>query len=41
VSKKKRTFGATEFQHFTEVKGRFVDLLPVKDPDGLTSGVLH
>ena len=41
VSKKKRTFGAPEFQHFTEVKGRFVDLLPVKDPDGPTPGVLH
>jgi hypothetical protein len=41
VSKKKRTFGEPEFQHFTEVKGRFVDLLPVKEPDGDASGVLH
>lgn len=30
-SKKKRTFGQPEFRFFTEVKGRFVDLLPTKD----------
>ena len=41
VSKKKRTFGEPKFQHFTEVRGRFVDLLPVKEPDGDTSGILH
>ena len=30
-SKKKRTFGQPDFRFFTEVKGRFVDLLPSKD----------
>jgi len=41
VSKKKRTFGAPTFQHFTEAGGRFVDLLPVKDSDGEATGTLH
>jgi hypothetical protein len=41
VSKTRRTFGVPEFRHFTEVEGRFVGLLPVKDPDGPTPGVLH
>jgi hypothetical protein len=41
VSKKRRTFGVPEFRHFTEAKGRFVDLLPVKDPGATASGVLH
>ena len=26
-----RTIGALDFRHYTEVEGRFVDLLPVKD----------
>ena len=33
VSKKKRTIGQPEFRHFTEVQGRFVNLLPLKDVD--------
>ena len=31
ISKKKRTIGTPEFRHFTEVDGRFVNLLPIKD----------
>jgi hypothetical protein len=31
ISKKKRTIGAPEFRHYTEFKGRFVNLLPMKD----------
>jgi hypothetical protein len=31
ISKKKRTIGRPEFRHYTEVKGRFVNLLPMKD----------
>ena len=31
ISKKKRTIGTPEFRHFTEVAGRFVNLLPLKD----------
>ena len=31
ISKKRRTIGTPEFRHFTELKGRFVNLLPVKD----------
>ena len=31
ISKKKRTIGSPEFRHFTEIAGRFVNLLPVKD----------
>ncbi len=31
ISKKKRTFGTSEFRHFTEYEGRFVNLLPIKD----------
>lgn len=31
LSKKKRTIGTPDFRHYTEVEGRFVDLLPVKD----------
>ena len=30
-SKKKRTIGTPEFRHYTEVAGRFVNLLPMKD----------
>jgi hypothetical protein len=40
VSKKKRTFGVPEFKHFTEMKGRFVHLLPERDGERDT-GVLH
>ena len=31
ISKKKRTIGTPEFRHYTEVEGRFVNLLPMKD----------
>ncbi|HRQ56409.1 MAG TPA: hypothetical protein PLN31_03265 [Azoarcus taiwanensis] len=41
VSKKKRTFGTPEFRHFTEVQGRFVDLLPAKAAMTEGSGRLH
>jgi hypothetical protein len=40
VSKKRRTFGEPDYQHSTEVQGRFVDLLPVKDADA-RPGALH
>ncbi len=33
ISKKKRTIGVVEFRFYTEVKGRFTHLLPVKDGD--------
>lgn len=35
-SKKKRTIGTPEFKLFTEAAGRFVDLLPLKNPAGRT-----
>jgi len=41
ISKKKRTFATPQFQHYTEAKGRFVDLLPAKDRAGEPPGVLH
>jgi len=41
ASKRKRTFGAPDFRHFTEAEGRFVDLLPVKDKDRMPTGTLH
>ena len=41
VSKRRRTFAVPEFRHFTEVQGRFVDLLPVKDAEGPGTWVLH
>jgi hypothetical protein len=41
VSKKKRTFGAPAFQHFTDAEGRFAGLLPVKDPGEAGAGTLH
>lgn len=41
ISKKKRTIGAPEFRHYTEVQGRFTDLLPVKTDEGVRSGSLH
>ena len=37
-SKKRRTFGAVEFQHMPQVDGRFVGLLPHKENEG---GSLH
>jgi len=40
ISKKKHTFGAPEFQLYTEVQGRFVDLLPAKDAPQ-EPGTLH
>jgi hypothetical protein len=40
-SKNVRTFAVPAFQHFTEVQGRFVDLLPVKDDEAGTGGTLH
>lgn len=39
-SKQKRTFGPPQFQHYTEAKGRFVDLLPTQDGAGKVE-VLH
>ena len=41
ISKKKRTIGALEFRHYTEVQGRFTDLLPVKEGEGAAGGTLH
>lgn len=42
ISKKKKTFAKPEFQLFTEVEGRFADLLPVKDEDrSSVAGGLH
>ncbi|MCK6373655.1 MAG: hypothetical protein L6Q68_04290 [Aquabacterium sp.] len=41
ISKKKRTIGVPEFRHYTEVEGRFTDLLPVKEGEGGASGTLH
>lgn len=41
ISKKKRTIGVPEFRHYTEVRGRFTDLLPVKEGEGGPSGTLH
>jgi hypothetical protein len=41
ASKRKRTFGVPEFQLFTEAKGRFVDLLPVKEGEAQAPGGLH
>lgn len=41
VSKKKRTFGVPRFELFTDVQGRFVHLLPVKEPGETPPGVLH
>ena len=33
ISKKKRTIGVVEFRYFTEVEGRFMHLLPMKEDD--------
>ena len=41
ISKKKRTIGAPEFRHYTEVQGRFTDLLPVKEGEGVAGRTLH
>ena len=41
ISKKKRTIGTPEFRLFTEVQGRFVALLPVRDGDVGAAGGLH
>lgn len=39
--KQGRTFGIPSFQHFTEVQGRFVDLLPLKGDGPGPVGTLH
>lgn len=41
LSKTKQTFGESAFQLFTEVEGRFVDLLPKKNNQTAGSGQLH
>ena len=41
ISKKKRTIGVPEFRHYTEVEGRFTDLLLVKEGEGGAGGTLH
>jgi hypothetical protein len=41
VSKKKRTFDDPDFRLHTDTKGRFVDLLPVKEAEGQPAGGLH
>lgn len=41
ISKKRRTFSAPEFRHFTEMTGRFSHLLPVKDADESAPMILH
>ncbi|KAI5912189.1 hypothetical protein [Thauera sp. 2A1] len=41
ISKKKRTIWVPEFRHYTEVQGRFTDLLPVKEGDVGAGGTLH
>jgi hypothetical protein len=41
VSKKRRTFTPPSFQHFTDVRGRFADLLPGKDGEGDPPSTLH
>jgi hypothetical protein len=41
TSKTQRTFGRPKFQHFTEAKGRFVDLLPMKDGEREAPRTLH
>ena len=35
ISTRKRTIGTPEFRHFTEVEGRFANLLPAKGAAGL------
>ena len=41
VSKKKKTFGEPEFQLFTDMQGRFADLLPMRDGDASAAAGLH
>lgn len=41
ISKKRRTFSAPEFRHFTEMTGRFSHLLPKKDADESAPMILH
>ena len=41
ASQMQRTFGRPEFQHFTEVEGRFVDLLPLKEGEREAHRTLH
>ncbi len=41
ASNRKRAFSLPEFQLFTETKGRFVDLLPVKDGEERAPGGLR
>lgn len=41
ISKKRRTFSAPEFRHFTEMTGRFSHLLPEKDVDATSHTTLH
>lgn len=41
ISKKKRTIGAPEFKLFTEVQGRFTDLLSARDSQDGAQGQLH
>lgn len=41
ISKRKRTIAAPAFRHYTEVEGRFVDLLPVREGEGGPSAALH
>jgi hypothetical protein len=41
ISKKRRTFSAPEFRHFTEMTGRFSHLLPEKDVDATSLPTLH
>ncbi|EGV16628.1 hypothetical protein [Thiocapsa marina] len=41
ASETQRTFGRPQFQHFTDAKGRFVDLLPVKDGERAAHRTLH
>jgi hypothetical protein len=41
ASTSQRTFGRPQFQHFTEAKGRFVDLLPLKNDERGTHRTLH
>lgn len=41
VSKTKRTFDDPDFRLYNEAKGRFVDLLPLKEAEGQPAGGLH
>ena len=41
ISKKRRTFSAPAFRHFTEMAGRFSHLLPEKNADESAPMILH